>query len=102
MPFESRQVVRQLDWEHQGQQEGTTTELFEIRKNPVKFVGLHYQMALLQCHYHLNNHKDNSEAHLSEQSVKECNSSLLLMIDSHHQQIALTRPIDHPFNYYEV
>ena len=28
----------------------------------------------------------NQEVYLSEQSVNECDSSLLLMIDSHHQQ----------------
>ena len=49
-------------------------------------VGLHNQTALLQPHYHLNNHKDNPEVHLSEQSVKEHDSSHLLTIDSHHQQ----------------
>ena len=49
-------------------------------------VGSHNQMALLQPHYHLNNNKYNLEIYLSKQSVKEHNSSLLLMIDSHHQQ----------------
>ena len=43
-------------------------------------------MALLQPIYHLNSHKDNPEVNLSEQSVKECNSSLLLKIDCHHKQ----------------
>ena len=47
-------------------------------------VGYHYQVALLQPHF-LNQKTNNPEVNLSEQSVKEHNSSLLLMIDSHHQ-----------------
>ena len=49
-------------------------------------VGCQCRVALLQPHSHLNNRKNNLEVNLSEQSVKECNSSLLLTIDSHHQQ----------------
>ena len=48
-------------------------------------VGYHYQVALLQPHFCLNRKTNNPEVNLSEQSVKEHNSSLLLMIDSHHQ-----------------
>ena len=33
---------------------------------------------------HLNKRTNNPEENLSKQSVKECNLSLLLMIDSHH------------------
>ena len=58
----------------------------EWRLLQLKGVGLHYPMALLQPHYHLNSNKDNLEVNLSEQSVKECKPSLILMIDSHHQQ----------------
>ena len=49
-------------------------------------LGCQYQAALLQPHSCLNNRMNNQEVNLSEQSVKECKSSLLLMIDSHHQQ----------------
>ena len=57
-------------------------------KNEVTFVTFryHYQAALLLPHFCLNEKMNNPEVNLSEQSVKECNSSLLLMIDSHHQQ----------------
>ena len=36
--------------------------------------------------YYLNNNKDNPKKHLSVQSVKEHNPSLLLTFDSHHQE----------------
>ena len=49
-------------------------------------VGCQYRAALLQPHSCLNNRMNNLEVNLSEQSVKECNPSLLLTIDSHHQQ----------------
>ena len=49
----------------------------------------HYRAALLQPHFlspiHLNKRTNNPEVNLSKQSVKECNSLLLLTIDSHHQ-----------------
>ena len=48
--------------------------------------GCHYQAVLIQPHSHLNNSKNNLEVNLSKQSVNKHNSSLLLMIDSHHQQ----------------
>ena len=49
-------------------------------------VGYQYRVALLLPHSHLNNRKNNLGVNLSEQSVKECNSSVLLTIDYHHQQ----------------
>ena len=49
-------------------------------------VGLHYQTALLQPHYHLNNNKDNLGMNLSKHSVNECKPSLLLTVDCHYQQ----------------
>ena len=52
-------------------------------------VGQDYLAALLQPHFlspiHLSKRGNNPEVYLSEQSVRECNSLLLLMIDSHHQ-----------------
>ena len=60
--------------------------VFTPREWQQECVGSHKQMALLQPHYHLNNHKDNLEVHLSKEAVKEQNLSLLLTIDSHHQQ----------------
>ena len=59
-------------------------------------------MALLQPHYHMNNNNDRPEMNRSKQSVKECNPSLLLMFDSHHQTMAVIRPIDSPFTSAEV
>ena len=39
----------------------------------------------ITAHLHLNKRTNNLEVNLSKQSVKECNLTLLLMIDSHHQ-----------------
>ena len=41
----------------------------------------------IEWHYYspsFEQEDDNPEVNLSEQSVKECNSSLLLTMDSHH------------------
>ena len=39
----------------------------------------------ITAHFHLNMRMNNPGANLSKQSVKECHSSFLLTIDSHHQ-----------------
>ena len=41
---------------------------------------------LLSSVWYLNKGMSNQEVYLSKQSVNECDSSLLLKIDSHHQQ----------------
>ena len=55
-----------------------------------QIVAWKYIAAPLQTHFpslihSLNLEAGNPEVYLSEQSVKECDSSLLLTIDSHHQ-----------------
>ena len=57
----------------------------------VLIVGQHKLVALLQLPVpfsvcHLNKGMSNQEVYLSKQTVNDCDSSLLLTIDSHHQQ----------------
>ena len=88
---EDENITEMETYEHYGEKIHETEESKPTETSQVLTVGPHKLVALLQLPlpssvWYLNKQISNQKVYLSEQSVNECDLSLLLKIDSRHQQ----------------